>query len=179
MLRPGRRRRWRTWCGWPGARWAIEEGFEAAKGEVGLDQYEVRRWDGWYRHVTLALLAHAFLAVTRARAAGAEKGGSADRRPAPADRAGGAPAALPPGLESATATGPSPGLVDVAPSPPGASQTRPLPTAPGPAQGETAAVVLGGADWGMTNHTIWPRTSARSGLLAERSLSKREYPEDR
>jgi len=58
-----------------GARWAIEAAFEAAKGEVGLDHYEVRRWDGWRRHVTLCLLAHAFLAVTRARAAGPEKGG--------------------------------------------------------------------------------------------------------
>ena len=55
-----------------GMRWAIEEGFEEAKGEVGLDQYEVRRWMGWYRHITLALLAHAFLAVTRVHAA--EKG---------------------------------------------------------------------------------------------------------
>jgi hypothetical protein len=58
-----------------GMRWAIEEGFAAAKGEVGLDQYEVRRWAGWYRHVTLCLLAHAFLAVTRAQAAGDGKGG--------------------------------------------------------------------------------------------------------
>jgi SRSO17 transposase len=57
-----------------GMRWAIEESFEEAKGEVGLDQYEVRRWLGWYRHITLVLLAHAFLAVTRAQA-GAEKGG--------------------------------------------------------------------------------------------------------
>ena len=48
-----------------GARWAIEECFEAAKGEVGLDEYEVRRWDGWYRHITLSLLAHAYLSVTR------------------------------------------------------------------------------------------------------------------
>ena len=58
-----------------GTRWAVEEAIEAAKGEVGLDQYEVRRWGGWYRHVTLCLLAHAFLAVTRAKAGGAEKGG--------------------------------------------------------------------------------------------------------
>jgi SRSO17 transposase len=58
-----------------GQRWAVEEVIEAAKGEVGLDHYEVRRWGGWYRHVTLCLLAHAFLAVTRARAARAEKGG--------------------------------------------------------------------------------------------------------
>jgi SRSO17 transposase len=50
-----------------GRRWAIEEALETAKGEVGLDEYEVRRWRSWYRHVTLALLAHAFLAVTRAQ----------------------------------------------------------------------------------------------------------------
>jgi SRSO17 transposase len=52
-----------------GTRWVIESCFEEAKGEVGLADYEVRRWDGWYRHVTLALLAHAVLAVTRATAA--------------------------------------------------------------------------------------------------------------
>ena len=42
-----------------GSRWSIEESFERAKGEVGLDQYEVRRWEAWHRHITLALLAHA------------------------------------------------------------------------------------------------------------------------
>jgi SRSO17 transposase len=51
-----------------GTRWAVEEGFQQAKTEVGLDHYEVRRWPGWYRHITLALLAHAFLVVTRAQA---------------------------------------------------------------------------------------------------------------
>lgn len=51
-----------------GTRWAIEDSFESAKGEVGLDQYEVRRWISWYRHITLALLAHAYLTVTRALA---------------------------------------------------------------------------------------------------------------
>jgi SRSO17 transposase len=56
-----------------GARWAVEEGFEQAKGEVGLDHYEVRKWPGWYRHITLALLAYAFLAVTRAQAASPER----------------------------------------------------------------------------------------------------------
>ena len=40
-------------------RWAIEGCFEEATGQVGLDQYEVRRWKGWYRHITLAMLAHA------------------------------------------------------------------------------------------------------------------------
>lgn|GEM_PF-1734173 len=51
-----------------GSRWAIEESFESAKGEVGLDHYEVRNWDGWYRHITLAMFAHAYLTVVRARA---------------------------------------------------------------------------------------------------------------
>ena len=53
-----------------GTRWAIEACFEAAKGEVGLDQYEVRSWTGWHRHVTLAMLAHAYLAVLRKVAVG-------------------------------------------------------------------------------------------------------------
>jgi SRSO17 transposase len=47
------------------ARWQIEEGFAQAKGEVGLDQYEVRTWQAWHRHVTLCLLAHAYLVVLR------------------------------------------------------------------------------------------------------------------
>lgn len=50
-----------------GTRWTVETGLETAKGEVGLDQYEVRSWSGWYRHITLSLLAHAFLTVTRAQ----------------------------------------------------------------------------------------------------------------
>jgi SRSO17 transposase len=58
------------------ARWAIEESLETAKGEVGLDHYEVRRWTGWYRHMTLAPLAHAYLTATRAHAAARGKGGA-------------------------------------------------------------------------------------------------------
>jgi len=57
-----------------GTRWTIEEGFQRAKA-IGLDQYEVRYWQGWYRHITLCLLAHAFLAVTRSTARSGEKGG--------------------------------------------------------------------------------------------------------
>jgi SRSO17 transposase len=50
-----------------GSRWTIEVAFEAAKGEVGLDQYEVRSYHGWYRHITLALFAQALLTVIRTR----------------------------------------------------------------------------------------------------------------
>jgi SRSO17 transposase len=48
-----------------GRRWAIEESIQTAKGEVGLDHYEVRSWTGWYRHITLAMWAQAFLSVLR------------------------------------------------------------------------------------------------------------------
>jgi SRSO17 transposase len=51
-----------------GKRWAVEECFQMAKGECGLDEYEVRSWVGWHRHVTLSMLAHAYLAVVRANA---------------------------------------------------------------------------------------------------------------
>ena len=56
--------------------WISEDTLQEARQEVGLDQYEVRRWTSWYRHITLALLAHAFLAVTRYNATmGDAKGG--------------------------------------------------------------------------------------------------------
>jgi SRSO17 transposase len=51
-----------------GSRWAVEECFQTAKNETGLDHYQVRRYDAWYRHATLAVLAHAYLAVTAATA---------------------------------------------------------------------------------------------------------------
>jgi len=51
-----------------GARWPIEECFGSAKNEVGLDQYQVRKYDAWHRHITLAMLAHTFLAVTAHKA---------------------------------------------------------------------------------------------------------------
>jgi SRSO17 transposase len=58
-----------------GVRWTVECGFQQGKGETGLDHYQVRRYQAWYRHVTLSMLAQAFLAVQRARAAGVGTGG--------------------------------------------------------------------------------------------------------
>ena len=52
-----------------GMRWTVEESLQTAKGEVGLDHYEVRSWTGWYRHITLAMWAQAFLAVVRTETA--------------------------------------------------------------------------------------------------------------
>lgn len=48
-----------------GARWTVEQCFEEGKEEVGLDEYEVRSWHGWYRHDTLSMLALAFLTALR------------------------------------------------------------------------------------------------------------------
>lgn len=48
-----------------GQRWAIETCFEEAKDLLGMDQYEVRNWNSWYRHMTLVMLAHTFLSLTR------------------------------------------------------------------------------------------------------------------
>ena len=70
-----------------GARWAVEDCFAEAKNETGLDHYQVRRYRAWYRHVTLSMLACAFLAVT----ARDSRPGSPPPEPAPAaprDQAG-------------------------------------------------------------------------------------------
>jgi SRSO17 transposase len=66
-----------------GMRWSVEESIQTGKGEVGLDHYEVRSWTGWYRHMTLALWAQAFLSVLRKETGEVEvlpKGGAPTRR---------------------------------------------------------------------------------------------------
>jgi SRSO17 transposase len=50
-----------------GCRWRVEQSFEETKGEIGLDHYEVRGYEGWYKHITLACCAHALLAVMKSR----------------------------------------------------------------------------------------------------------------
>jgi SRSO17 transposase len=52
-----------------GIRWAVEEGFQAGKGQIGLDQHQLRQWTCWHRFTTLAMLALAFLAVCAAASA--------------------------------------------------------------------------------------------------------------
>ena len=69
-----------------GRRWPVEECFESAKGEVGLDDYEVRRWRGWYRHMTLCLVAHAFLAAARVTANAPEEEKQVPKRLGPPHR---------------------------------------------------------------------------------------------
>jgi SRSO17 transposase len=111
-----------------GTRWTIEACFEAAKGEVGLDEYEVRSWTGWYRHVTLAMLAHAYLAAVRKAAVGGGAGARPRRGAAAADRAGGAAAGVEAGLAAHARSRSRPRLVALAPPPPAARPPLPLAT---------------------------------------------------
>jgi SRSO17 transposase len=112
-----------------GRRWTIEACFEAAKGEVGLDEYEVRSWTGWHRHVTLALLAHAYLGVVRKAAAGGSGRRRRSRGGAPAPHpARGAPPAVASGLGAAARSRRRARLVALAPPPPAARPPLPLDT---------------------------------------------------
>ena len=52
------------------SRYTVEQCIEEAKGETGLDEYEVRYWHSWYRHITLSMMAHAWLAFVRAKSQG-------------------------------------------------------------------------------------------------------------
>lgn len=63
------------WVRVAGQRWTVEESFEHAKDELGLDQYEVRSYHGWYRHITLVMLTQLFLNTLRLQAQQAEKNG--------------------------------------------------------------------------------------------------------
>ena len=110
-----------------GTRWTVENCFEAAKQEVGLDEYEVRSWTGWHRHITLACLAHAFLTAMTAQAA--EKG-DATCVDARGHRAHCGGSAATPG-SSRTPTTPRPHthveLVTLAPTTPSSGPPLPLP----------------------------------------------------
>ncbi|TDH62165.1 IS701 family transposase [Dankookia rubra] len=116
-----------------GTRWAIEACFEAAKGEVGLDEYEVRSWTGWHRHITLAMLAHAYLAVLRKAALGGSGRARPRRRAAAPHRARGSAPALAPHLGPHTRAIRHPALVRLAQAPSTARTTMPLAKAGQPA----------------------------------------------
>jgi SRSO17 transposase len=109
-----------------GMRWTIESCFEAGKGEVGLDEYEVRSWTGWHRHITLAMMAHAYLAVLRKAALRGTERAQSHPRPAAAHRARSAASAL----ASRVGTNPQsrrrPALVQLAQAPSAAGTTMSL-----------------------------------------------------
>jgi SRSO17 transposase len=111
-----------------GARWPIEQCFVESKGETGLDHYEVRRYDSWYRHITLALLAHAFLADLRRQALGGSPapGAGPGRSAGPAQRARNAPTAGSGLAAAGTLPDGAPGVVHLASPPPGPRPPLPL-----------------------------------------------------
>ena len=117
-----------------GTRWSIESLFEHAKGEVGLDHYEVRSWVGWHRHITLSMFALAYLAAIRRHAGqSAEQGASGGcgpdtphGGPAAAHRARGQAAHRSHCAASATQARCHPAMVNLATAPPAARQARPL-----------------------------------------------------
>src|SRR4051794_68892 len=111
-----------------GTRWTIESCFEAAKGEVGLDEYEVRSWTGWHRHVTLAMLALAYLAAVQKAAAGGRGAARPGRGAAAADRARGAAPGVEAGLGTGARSRRRPRLVALAPPPPATRPPLPLAT---------------------------------------------------
>jgi SRSO17 transposase len=105
-----------------GARWTIEDTFKQAKGLVGLDQYEVRSWRGWYRHVTLALLALAVL-----RLASRSGGRPGRRRGSPAPSTSRSASRKSAGSSSAScgpASVPHPPTPTASPGPVGGAATR-------------------------------------------------------
>src|SRR5215207_9146369 len=122
-----------------GTRWTIEACFEAAKGEVGLDEYEVRSWTGWHRHVTLAMLAHAYLAVVRQHAIRGRGPRPRGRLAAPYGSRG-APAHLASRLGTPARSRSHPRLVGLATTTPAARQTITLD--PQNENSSTPAVVL-------------------------------------
>ena len=98
-----------------GLRWPIESLFEQSKGKVGLDQYEVRSWGGWHRHITLSMFALAYLAAVRKDAIGGCGPDEPRRRAAATHRARGQTPALGAGQSEVTTAALRPALVGLAP----------------------------------------------------------------
>lgn len=113
-----------------GTRWAIESLFEQAKGEVGLDQYEVRSWVGWHRHITLSMFALAYLAVVRRSAEPGAVGGCGPGKPGSGPVAAHRPrsqaAHRSPRAQAITQARCRPAMVHLATTPPATRQARPL-----------------------------------------------------
>jgi hypothetical protein len=105
-----------------GLRWPIESLFEQGKGEVGLDQYEVRSWVGWHRHITLSMFALAYLAVVRKDAIGGCGPDEPRRRAVATHRARGQTPAVGAGQPEIATAALRPALVGMATQ---ASATRP------------------------------------------------------
>jgi SRSO17 transposase len=113
-------------------RWPVEQCFEEAKGEVGLDEYEVRLWPSWHRHITLAMLAHGFIAWQRREAGeqAAPRHGRATSGARAAQCAGSAAVAAAHPAPATPHRRSRPALVALAPPPSSPRRPLPLPSSP-------------------------------------------------
>jgi SRSO17 transposase len=111
-----------------GARWTVEQCFEEAKGETGLDHYEVRYWQSWHRHITLSMMAHAWLTSIRRSEAGGETKKKAGRGTGGAKRGGSAPLTGDRIAAAARVRGAEAGVVTMATGQASASPAQPLST---------------------------------------------------
>ena len=109
-----------------GLRWPIESLFEQGKGEVGLDEYEVRSWVGWHRHITLSMFALAYLAIVRKDATGGSRPDEPRHRAAATHRARSQTPALGTGQPEVAIAAHRPALVNMAPKASATRTARPL-----------------------------------------------------
>jgi hypothetical protein len=121
----------------------VEDCFALGKAEVGLDQYEVRHWIGWYRHLTLAMWALAYWVVARSQAAPQKKRGHPGGGLAAADGVSNPPVAMSLTLERGAFTGLCLGLVALASLSSIPGHGGPLSSPPSSSTTLTAAVILG------------------------------------
>ena len=112
-----------------GTRWAVEECFQTAKDQVGLDQYQVRGWTGWHRFITLAMLALAVLTVMAAQEPAGYAGRPRARHSHRVDRRGGPPPVQRPGHRRDPRRRPDLAQLTLAPQSPSHSPPIPLPEA--------------------------------------------------
>ena len=132
-----------------GSRWGVEETFQFAKNETGLDHYQVRRYHAWYRHITLSMLAAAFLAVTAHTRTRSPKRGTSVGRDQLIPLSCNEIRRLWATLTHPTTRSPYRALVRLAPTPSDPRQTKPLP-ATTPQTSQAAAAVLGSGWWSRT-----------------------------
>ncbi len=125
-----------------GRRWRVEESLELGKGEVGLDQYEVRTFVGWYRHITLAMLALAYLVVVRSRLGTESEKGATQHRSLACNRSRSPPIGVSIGVAASGYSRTGAVLVRLATTPSGTSQEISLHTSDQSSSSLSAAVVL-------------------------------------
>jgi hypothetical protein len=140
-----------------GTRWRIETTFQTAKNATGLDEHQVRRWDSWYRHTTLVMLAHAILTVIAARERA--RYSPADQALNSVDCQRNPPPVRQTGRQHRAHHRPLADLVALAPAPPSPRQDQPLPPPRPAASSSTVYITIPG--WSTKWHWALRRAIRR------------------